>query len=412
MTNPLNQAIQMLRDPQTIRERSEQLFTRALNDESEYFAIDNAKILPCCEFVLKHAKKENPTLEVPFHSRWRHFSIGNINRVQLLQEAPNFPQSTIEQGRLWYELVLISVLLDAGAGSNWLYHEKSTNKTWSRSEGLAIASFDMFKNGLFSHCKTNKLQATYEGLKNLNIEDISVGMQVNEKNPLLGVEGRSQLINALANVIKENPHIFKDNRLGSIYDYVIEHAATESKVISAPKVLSIILDTFSKIWPGRVSIGSENMGDVWQHNAIKGQGLTNNLIPFHKLSQWLTYSLLEPLQWQGYSITGLEQMTGLAEYRNGGLFIDTNVIIIKDRNLLTIPQKPNSEAIIEWRALTICLLDSLWKKALILTQKSKHEFPLVSFLEAGTWKAGRICAFNNSPDGNPPINIISDGTVF
>lgn len=410
--NSTLETINLLRDPNTIRERSRQLYDRALMNNSAYLGIDESKIIPCCEFVLREAKKTSPSLNVPFHSRWRHFSVGNIDRIKKLKENPTFPSCTIEQGRLWYELTLISVLLDAGAGSDWKYYEKETKQTWSRSEGLAIASYDMFISGLFSDEKKSTLQANYQGLHNITTTDIAKGMQVTNENPLEGLEGRATLINSLATVIKLKKDIFKNGRLGSLYDYVIDKATTDPHVISAPKVLEIILDTFSSIWPGRIAIDNQNMGDIWKHSAVKGEGLTNHLIPFHKLSQWLTYSLLEPLQWQGYAIEGLEYMTGLAEYRNGGLFIDTDVIIIKDPLLRTQPQRPDSEAIIEWRALTLSLLDILWKEALKLTGKTPDTFPLVSFLEAGTWKAGRITAFNNNSNGSPPISIISDGTVF
>ena len=46
-------------------------------------------------------------------------------------------------------------------------------------------------------------------------------------------------------------------------------------------------------------------------------------MPLHKLSQWLAYSLIEPLQRAGIAVTDIDGLTGLAEYRNGGLFIDT-----------------------------------------------------------------------------------------
>ena len=53
---------------------------------------------------------------------------------------------------------------------------------------------------------------------------------------------------------------------------------------------------------------------------------SNGLVPLHKLSQWLTYSLFEPrMGWQARS--ELDGMTGLAEYRNGGLVLDTGLLV-------------------------------------------------------------------------------------
>lgn len=48
------------------------------------------------------------------------------------------------------DLFLVSVLLDAGAGSTWSYHEAESGLKFSRSEGLGVASINMFEQGFFS----------------------------------------------------------------------------------------------------------------------------------------------------------------------------------------------------------------------------------------------------------------------
>ncbi|PWS21372.1 DUF1688 domain-containing protein, partial [Enterococcus faecium] len=80
---------------------------------------------------------------------------------------------------------------------------------------------------------------------------------------------------------------------------------------------SLLLASLSRIWPAANfvdsiaadgsdtagGIGSGNpdfaLGDCWRHAGVRGPGLTNGWMPFHKLSQWLTYSLLEPFEWAG-----------------------------------------------------------------------------------------------------------------
>ena len=76
------------------------------------------------------------------------------------------------------------------------------------------------------------------------------------------------------------------------------------------------------IWPSRLSLAGVALGDCWRHPAIRREDATNGLVPFHKLSQWLSYSLIEPLQEAGIAVTEIDGLTGLPEYRNGGLFID------------------------------------------------------------------------------------------
>ena len=102
-----------------------------------------------------------------------------------------------------------------------------------------------------------------------------------------------------------------------------------------------------------------NLGDVWRHPDVTGEGLTAGLVPLHKLSQWLTYSLIEPLEAAGLNVTELEALTGLAEYRNGGLFVDLGVLEPKHDAVLGQVHAPDADVIVEWRALTVRLLDEV-----------------------------------------------------
>jgi hypothetical protein len=144
------------------------------------------------------------------------------------------------------------------------------------------------------------------------------------------------------------------------------------------------------------------------------------LVPFHKLSQWLTYSLMDPIvKLSKYHFKDAEKMTGLPEYRNGGLFVDLGVLTLKRAKTLdakedSIPSfKVSDPVIVEWRALTVCLLDMVADDLRQRLGASKEELSLPMVLEAGTWKAGRELATRLRPASkNPPISIISDGTVF
>jgi hypothetical protein len=82
------------------------------------------------------------------------------------------------------------------------------------------------------------------------------------------------------------------------------------------------------------------LGDCWRHSAVRGPGLTDGWMPFHKLSQWLTYSLIEPFEWGGVQVRGLDALTGLPEYRNGGLLLDSGVIRLKDPAQPPAPTRP------------------------------------------------------------------------
>lgn len=231
---------------------------------------------------------------------------------------------------------------------------------------------------------------------------------MSSENPLIGVEGRKKLLNNLASAL-ENTEIFKDGRPGNILDYL---SSKYGQSIPAKALLRAVLDGLGPIWPGRLSARGVNLGDIWQHSELGGGKGLPSLVPFHKLSQWMTYSLIEPILEAGFTVTGVEELTGLAEYRNGGLILDAGLVSVKNLESLKTAWSPDSDLVIEWRALTVYLLDQLGGAIQTALGKNPQNFPLAKVLEGGTWWAGRFLAFEKRPGGDPPLQIKSDGTVF
>ena len=115
---------------------------------------------------------------------------------------------------------------------------------------------------------------------------------------------------------------------------LVDHllAQADGGAIEAEAVLGTLLRALGPVWPGRLRLDGVPLGDCWHHPAL-GDGL----LPFHKLTQWLTYSLLEPLEAAGLLVRGLERLTGLPEYRNGGLLLDCGVIRPRDTRRVETP---------------------------------------------------------------------------
>jgi hypothetical protein len=173
-----------------------------------------------------------------------------------------------------------------------------------------------------------------------------------------------------------------------------------------------VIEGFGDIWPGRIALQGVNLGDVGRHPAAATDDLTSELVPFHKLSQWLAYSLIEPLEDAGITVTDLDQLTALAEYRNGGLLIDLGVLRPKHPTVLGEAHPGASEVVVEWRALTIALIDRLAERIRVKLDLTSTELPLAKILEGGTWAAGRRIARERRPGGGPPLQLVSDGTLF
>ncbi|WNG23317.1 DUF1688 family protein [Cystobacter fuscus] len=391
-------AVSYLLGPRAIRERCQALLELGLAGQLEHFRVDTARLPAVADYVLEVTREAYPSLDIPVHSRWGHFDVGGIRRNAEL-EARLAPLPPAERARAKLDLVVTSVLLDAGSGPRWKYQEPGGG-TYARSEGLAVASFRMFLAGAFSSDPAHPLRADAEGLRGLSLEALAEGFQVTEDNPLDGLEGRLELLHGLGRVLP---------RPGSLFDRLAAHGRRE---VTATQVLGQVLQSLGPIWPGRITLDGVNLGDVWPHSALGALDHSDSLVPFHKLSQWLTYSLIEPLEEGGLHVTGLEALTGLPEYRNGGLLVDGGVLVPRDERLLTDAYKPGSEPIVEWRALTVALLDEVGQRVRERLGMTAEQLPLAKVLQGGTWSAGRKLAAQKRPGGPPPIRIESDGTVF
>jgi hypothetical protein len=203
---------------------------------------------------------------------------------------------------------------------------------------------------------------------------------------------------------------FDTPRPGGLFDRLAMRA--EKSRLPAPIILSELLQQLGPIWPSRLTLGGIALGDCWKHPSLTTSDVTNGLVPLHKLSQWLAYSLIEPLQTAGIEVTDIDGLTGLAEYRNGGLFIDSGVLAFRDEADAQREHEVASTLVVEWRALTVALLDRLadgMRKRLGLDAVS---LPLAKVLQGGSWAAGRRLARERRTDASPPVKVISDGTVF
>jgi len=408
MTNASSQAEYLL-SAAAVRERCGIVLAAAERGDTRHFRLIPERLDDAARRVAEVTRRRYPDLAVPFHSRWRHFDVGGIDRARLV--APD--ADLAERARARLDLAIVSVLLDAGAGPVWRYAEAETGLVLARSEGLAVASLRAMQAGLFSADRAQPWRADAEALTGIDAERLAGAFQHGPGNELAGIAGRALLLHRLGEVIAAHPDVFGNPaRLGSLYDYWLPRRPD----LPAPEMLRVILRAFGPIWPGRLSLGGVPLGDCGRHGAIPGDGPDGGpeggIVPFHKLSQWLVYSLIEPLAEAGFRVTDIDGLTGLAEYRNGGLFLDCGVIVPHDEGLLRRRLDPFAEPVVEWRALTVALLDRLAPLVRDILGLSVAEFPLAKLLEGGSWAAGREIARERRPDGSPPLMIASDGTLF
>lgn len=362
-----------------VRERAHELLRIAVADGLAEWRVDLVRLAAAADLTAETVRANYPDLKVPFHARWRHFTA--VGR-DLWAEAEK-PSDPVELGRAAFGLVIPSVLLDAGAGMGWRYSDAATGAVLSRSEGLGVASLRMWESGAL------------DDLSGVQADDVALAFQVTDDNPLVGVEGRAALLRRLGNAV---------GHPGALFDEMAERAV--GRKLPAPVILEVLLDRLGPIWPGRLTLGGIPLGDCWRHPAVEGY------VPLHKLSQWMSYSLIEPLEWAGITVTDVDGLTGLAEYRNGGLFVDTGVLVLKDPADAGRAHPVEGPLVVGWRSLTVALLDRLAPLVREQLGVTAEAFPLARVLEGGSWAAGRRTARELRADGGPSIAVISDGTVF
>ncbi|WP_158307358.1 GTP cyclohydrolase II [Hoyosella subflava] len=393
--NPVGAAA-ALRSTAAIRGRANQLLHRARDGRSAWFTVDDDALDLASAEVAAITRERYPSLTIPYHSRWRHFEAGGVNRLAEMESRLSGADPRTRAASM-IDLTVVSVLLDAGAGPDWKFAEHASGQVFTRSEGLGVASWHAFHGGVFSSDPANPMQADAAGLRDLTAAQLAEAFQVKLDNPIVGLDGRVELLHRLGAAL---------SRVGRPSDLFAGLSAP-----SAHAILDRLLTALSDIWLTGSTIGGEPMGDCWHHGAVAGPGLTQGWMPLHKLSQWLTYSLIEPFELAGVSVTGLEALTGLAEYRNGGLLLDTGVLRLRDQEAAARNWTVGDEIVVEWRALTIALLDELAPLVRARLGLAPEQMPLACVLEGGTWAAGRAMA-QRLRGGLPPLSIVSDGSVF
>jgi hypothetical protein len=418
-----------------VRASAQRMLALAQGNALADWRVDMDRLPATADFVAGVVRNRYPRLDPPVHARWRHFVFNGRDLWQEIAAQSSWP-TPAAAARAAFDLVLTSVLLDAGAGPDWSYLDATTGLRAARSEGLALASLRWFEKGGLSSDPADPLRVDAAALQRVDTESIRRAFQVTESNPLLGAEGRAALLNRLGSAMHARSDFFglEDSpRPGGLFDALARRAGGGSLPLPAADILAMLLEALGGIWQDRPILGGVPLGDCWLHPAfgtgvgvetggwVNGptgtgagavSGAASRYVPLHKLSQWLTYSLLEPLVGAGIAVCRVDELTGLAEYRNGGLFVDDGVLVPRDHSARDQVYAVSDPFVVGWRALTVALLDQIAPLVGSRLGLTTAEFPLANVLEGGTWAAGRLIARDKRPDGGPPFQISSDGTVF
>lgn len=393
-----NIEVMSLYELSTVRGRARKVYDLGLHGDLIHFTINEDNLDKATDLVVNITKNNYPDLEVPYHSRWRHFE---VVQDSIYKDINSVFESLDKHDALKkkVELVLISSLLDAGAGQEWKYEFKG--EIFSRSEGLAVATLQAYLLG-----KLSSIQAPCgvggAALTSISEDDFCGYFQVCDDNPLIGISNRVSMLHSIGAALLETKH-------DSLFDAIFPDIDLSLTVVSMHNLFQDLLMFLVPLMPESKRVNNIPIGDVGQHECLECDNNPLGLIPFHKLTQWICYSLIEPFQAAGITVTDIDSLTGLPEYRNGGLFSDLNVLTLKDSNDLGNSWALSSTFIVEWRALTVALLDMLKSRVAIALNK---DISMGALLQGGTWEAGRQLAKKLRESASGPYKMDSQGTIF
>ncbi len=113
----------LLRDARVIRARCAAITAAVADERSGWFRLDRSRLPEAAARVAATMRRRHPDLVIPIHSRWRHFEAGGVDRKAEL-DAALAALSVADRARAQFDLAVVSVLLDAGAGAQWTYLER------------------------------------------------------------------------------------------------------------------------------------------------------------------------------------------------------------------------------------------------------------------------------------------------
>ena len=83
MADALELQARSLLSAAAVRARAGEMFEIGLNGALSHFTIDLDRMDGVADAVVAVTREAYPTLEIPFHARWRHFVLGGVSAAML-----------------------------------------------------------------------------------------------------------------------------------------------------------------------------------------------------------------------------------------------------------------------------------------------------------------------------------------
>ncbi|HFL3389496.1 TPA: DUF1688 family protein, partial [Legionella pneumophila] len=82
----IQNVLNTLRDPRTIRTRSHRILNLAKQNQLEHFSLSPERMTTTASYIVDIITSRYPELDIPYHSRWRHFEMDGLPRIHNLRK--------------------------------------------------------------------------------------------------------------------------------------------------------------------------------------------------------------------------------------------------------------------------------------------------------------------------------------
>jgi hypothetical protein len=161
----------------------------------------------CAEEVVATSRQNYPSLDIPFHARWRHFSVdGSIAGVRSQRARPG-PITRRWRG-LRFDLAIVSVLPRRRRRAGLDLHEAAPASASHARRGLRLQASTCSSPAAFSSRPDDPFREEPRRSRRSPWRIWLTGFQAGPDNPLVGLDGRVALLNRLGQTLAASPDVF------------------------------------------------------------------------------------------------------------------------------------------------------------------------------------------------------------
>ena len=399
-----------------MRERAHRMLAIGLDDELPISAIDLDRLDGAVDLVLETTRKAYPT------STCRSIRAGGTSSSTATTAGRASPTQhrwpdRAARARAEFDLAIVSVLLDAGAGPTWRYRD-AADRRGDRPLGRAWRwrASRCSRPALSRPMPRDPLRADADVLANLAVADLARGFQVARRQSAGRPRGPRRSAAPPRQAGRREAGCLRHATTAAARRPVrsARGAGRRAAASRARRSCRELLQQLGPIWPSRLTLGGIPLGDCWRHPALTTRRRDQR--PGAAAQALAMAGLFADRAAADAPASTSPTSTASPASPNIAMAACSSIPACWRSATPTMPQREHDVAsplVVEWRALTVALLD---RSPTAVRQRLGLDARVAAAGEdaakaAPGPRAARI-ARERRADGSPPLKVISDGTVF